>query len=181
MSLGGIDTIAQTNGHEVSAASLLRHRGPLLRGPHYSLIKGGGASGFPSMDLSRKRHRLPQSRFQGTWALLRFTKSVFIYRGGAEILSQRSVTDALRSNSAALVRKHSGGSSSAALCAGDAPKAALTALSHINVRSKGSNAGKSFTQQRRHICRADKSSCREDWKSCSPETQCVCFTAFIRG
>ncbi|KAL6456287.1 hypothetical protein MHYP_G00348300 [Metynnis hypsauchen] len=36
MSLGGIDTIAQTNGVEVSAASLLRHRGPLLRGHHLS-------------------------------------------------------------------------------------------------------------------------------------------------
>ncbi|KAL6456398.1 hypothetical protein MHYP_G00349420 [Metynnis hypsauchen] len=69
MSLGGIDTIAQTNGLEVSAASLLRHRGPLLKGPHYSLIKGGGASGFPSM-WSRKAGQLPLSCTRAVLSLL---------------------------------------------------------------------------------------------------------------
>ncbi|KAL6456413.1 hypothetical protein MHYP_G00349570 [Metynnis hypsauchen] len=50
MSLGGIDTIAQTNGHEVSAASLLRHRGPLLRGGPLQPYKGGRGFRLPVYD-----------------------------------------------------------------------------------------------------------------------------------
>ncbi|KAL6456393.1 hypothetical protein MHYP_G00349370 [Metynnis hypsauchen] len=69
MSLGGIDTIAQTNGLEVSAALYCATGGPLLWGPYYSLIKGGGASGFPSM-WSRKAGQLHLSCTRAVLSLL---------------------------------------------------------------------------------------------------------------
>ncbi|KAL6456407.1 hypothetical protein MHYP_G00349510 [Metynnis hypsauchen] len=47
MSLGGIDTIAQTNGLEVSAASLLRHPGAATEGGPLQPYKGGRGFRLP--------------------------------------------------------------------------------------------------------------------------------------
>ncbi|KAL6456401.1 hypothetical protein MHYP_G00349450 [Metynnis hypsauchen] len=60
MSLGGIDTIAQTNGLEVSAASLLRHRGPLLRGAPLQPYKGGRGFRLPVYVVKKSGTAAPQ-------------------------------------------------------------------------------------------------------------------------